>query len=181
MTHRWEHSAAPAQSALQLPLYLLVRVLDEADRPVAGIALMLTIHSAAGETFVLVPRLSDGAGMVRVDCAWVARAIAECRRRRPGTPSGCLQPDGEPRLPGRPPTLSGPCRAEAGLKVMSESEIWHAVRAQQYGAGLWAAGQAGIQELQAAANSGYEPTAVTVKLDVPGEVIRQLTLRLKKR
>ena len=157
------------QPRLHFPTRLVVCLQEEnTGRPVANVALTVTLFATKKNDYHLGPPLSDSSGRVVIDRSWVEASIQENRNfflmDYSSTMDQCL-----------------PCIA---VKVMSVDDIENAVAAMRlYGEAT--ANSLGVahtlSELLNASNRQYEPQEVEVCLDTPGESTREITLSLRRR
>ncbi len=153
-------------AALRFPECLIVKVVEQGtDRPIAGIAVGLTLHAARKNDYNLLPGLTDSAGLVRISRAWVEKAIAEI--------AGFFVMDYSSRIE--------ECSSTATIEVLSEHDLSAVVAARQLYAEAPPMGIApSAGQLITAENRDYEPRVVTVTLDRPDRV-RLVVVALKPR
>jgi hypothetical protein len=157
------------QSSLQFPEKLIVRLVeDDTGRPVPNIATTLTLYAKRKNNYNFGPGLSDSVGTITISRDWVERSIKET--------IGFFVMDYASTI--------DHCYPFIDLEVKSIDDIQRAIAARRLYSTV-KEGELGvvnsISDLENASNHAYEPQTVRIKLDTPGEAIREVLIKLRRR
>ncbi len=157
------------EKQIQFPETLIIRVTEEkTGAPVSGIVSTLTLYAKRKNDYHFGPKLSDPTGLVVIRREWVARSILETIDFFVMDYSSPLED----------------CLPYVDLRVDSHEDVLREINARTVHPSV-KEGELGItnsiSELANARNSAYEPQTVRAVLETPGEAIREVDIKLKRR
>jgi hypothetical protein len=140
---------------------------EDTGRPVPNIAITLTLYARKKNDYHLGPNLSEPSGTITIDRDWVKKSV---------------EANINFFLMDYYSTMED-CYPYVGLEVMSADDIDRAIAAMELYSGVTQElGVApSISDLKNASNYKYESQTVRVNMDNPGERVREVLIRLRRR